>query len=244
VECKTINYFITDLSQRNPMPNEISKVINFVLSSILIACPVYAQELQKPLPNGAKLIIEYSTEGKLSGFSNTVNWGKIEQAEAVLKRSTNGALIEIETSNGKGFVVFLPSYFSHPITQHSAQANVSSDRVNTSPPIQGENWQGKMNVTASVPVNWCADLMIKSEAKFEVLADVEFKLKVKGNEQTLKVTPVLENGTWQRCYSAKRTPKLLWSKELEMPLSLEWTNWSIERGLSATAFKINIKSIE
>jgi hypothetical protein len=107
----------------------------------------------------------------------------------------------------------------------------------------GSTWRAE-NTFPMSPVSWCATNGYKFDSKFEVEAAEKFNLKIADKDVSVSVLPVVERGYWNRCYSGKRFVRMLYSKELDAIVSIEFLSYNPQGQVDPVSYRVNFKEIK
>jgi len=169
-----------------------------------------------------------------NAFSGTVSmaWGERAAREVKVAKNGDASLISggaIDMSIHDSFAVNYAMAGSAP----TGFVSVKTDFSGVEP---GKKWSSDYTVTQA-PASWCAssnDMTFSSSFK---AGDKEpFEIIVNGEKKSIEVFPIYERGYWKRCYSSKVLRKLMYSKDLNMVVSVESAMYSSTTGKPGSVF--------
>lgn len=196
-----------------------------------------------PLGADAVLRAEVSRSVRPAIFSDDHGWSGARPVELRASRSNAGLLV-LDGSNGSQFLVFQKSWFqalrlveagSNPIHVHDSSRPAGA--LST-----GQKWTARI-VFEQAPVDWCNETRIQFEGKFEVGKAESYRLTLNGQPQSMEVLPVVERGTWSRCFSGKRYTRMLYAPALDAVVSIEFITYRTNGQPHEASFRMQVKEL-
>jgi hypothetical protein len=196
-----------------------------------------------PLTGNMLLVTEYTRSVSL-GWSDKKTWSDYAPIEVTWARSADG--LEVFSGAKSGVLVDARTYLHYPVpagvTQLSETISQSSTREGQKLE-PGTSWKAERTYS-SAPVSWCSSNNHNIDSKFEVEPREPYMLKIDGKETTLEVTPVVERGWWNRCYSGKRFTRLLVSRDLGAVVSIEHIGYTVQGQAHESSYRFNVKEVK
>jgi hypothetical protein len=193
-----------------------------------------------PLTDKDIVVAEVSRTVSVGWSKNT--WTNFQSGEATYRRLPND--LQVLDGDVTKFVVSTKTFFSHSQGMRSvpALAVQTSTRDDKSLEV-GLTWKAD-NTFPMLPVSWCATNGYKFDSKFEVEAAESFTLKMADKDVVLSVLPVVEKGWWNRCYSGRRLVRMLYSKEIDAVVSIEFLSYTPQGQVDPASYRVNFKEIK
>jgi hypothetical protein len=107
---------------------------------------------------------------------------------------------------------------------------------------EGMGWSGQMDADFP-PAAWCKEAHSVTVSNFEVEPAEKYEVVVDGNPRSVTVLPVVERGTWNRCYTGKRFTRTLYSPELGVPVAIEHVGYTPTGQVHGSSYRINVKEL-
>lgn len=209
---------------------------------VLSSLGVSAQGIA-PLTGNVLLVTEYTRNVSL-GWSDKKTWSDYAPREVTWSRTADG--LEVFSDARSGVLVDTSTYLHYPVAAGVSQLSetVSQNSTREGQKLEpGTSWKAERTYS-SAPVSWCSSNNHNIDAKFEVEPREPYILKIDGKETTLEVTPVVERGWWNRCYSGKRFTRLLVSKDLGAVVSIEHIGYTVQGQAHESSYRVNVKEIK
>jgi hypothetical protein len=203
----------------------------------------WSQEPLQPLPTGTKLVAEYSRQVSLAMFSGDRSWSEYRAVETVFVREATGELLLTaapDLSLRLDPVSFLHyrAGFGNPVAQ---DLKMSAARQ-PGQVAAGMRWQAELTADFP-PASWCKDARWTVVSSIEIEPAELYEIAVAGQPMKVRVLPVVERGTWNRCYTGRRYTRTLYSPELGTILSVEHVGYTPTGQAHASSYRVNVKEI-
>jgi hypothetical protein len=209
-----------------------------LLYACVVASRLHAESaLNMPLDT----VIAESSRTASIGWSGKVSWSDYEPRTYKV-----GRMGAVQILRGQfGFIRFNSDNFStipYPDGLPPEILAESSTR-NGSSLTSGAKWNGEV-IWNGQPATWCNELKAVWSGSIEVEAAENFTLRIDGNETTVPVLPVVERGTWKRCYSGKRYQRFLWSPDFQTVMAIEFQTYNPLGKLHEASYSMRVKEIQ
>ena len=218
------------------------KFILGTVALVLSSVGAFAQGIA-PLTGNVLLVTEYARNVSL-GSSDKNIWSDYAQRDFSWSRTADG--LEVFSGATASVLVDTTTYLHYPVAAGVSQLSetFSQSSTRTGNALEpGASWKAERTYT-STPASWCYDLKNYLDSKFEVGPREPYTLKIDGKEITLEVTPVVERGWWNRCYSGKRFTRLLVAKGLGAVVSIEHIGYNPQGQVHESSYRVNVKEIK
>lgn len=218
------------------------KFILVAAGLVLSSFGVLAQGIA-PLTGNVLFVTEHARDVSLggsdkntwSGFTpRELKWSRAAEAVEVLAGVTASVLIDTKT------------YLHYPVAAGVSQLSetVSQSTTRAGQSLEaGASWKADRTYTTT-PVSYCSNNNHNIDSKFEVYPQESYTLIIDGKETKLEVTPVVERGWWNRCYSGKRYTRFLVSKDLGAVVSIEHIGYTVQGQAHESSYRLNVKEIK
>lgn len=197
-------------------------ILRFITLLALSVSFAFAQSNEK------EVTVTFSTAANLvktSFLSDKIDitWDNVSELETKTKQEDGKFLLTgksgVSTLDLKKFSYYLniPNIANPPHTVESS----FDGTIET-----GKKWKSEQHFTG-FPVTWCAStLESKMTSDFSVGEKEVVSILLAGTPTDITVYPIYERGIWARCISGKFLRKILFSKELGAPISVETVMYS------------------
>lgn len=227
------------------MTNTNIRVAAVLVGSLVGACGALAQGVAAPLSPGDMVVAEVSRTATTTWLGKVTGWDKYQQASYRITRDGD----QVQTLHGMAGLGLLRldlgafMVISYPKAPVPEIVSASTDRGGAAI-AQGMKWSSRMTYVGQ-PVDWCSqELRTTFEGAYEVEAQELLRLSVDGKETALPVFPIVERGTWTRCYVGNRYQRFLWSPDLQTVLGLEFQTYNPKGIVHAASFSMRVKEIQ
>ncbi len=196
-----------------------------------------------PLTGNVQLVTEFSRNVSL-GSSDKNTWSDYTPREVKWSRTADG--LEVLSGTTASILVDTKTYLHYPAAAGVSQLSETISQKSTREGQKlepGTSWKAERTYS-SPPVSWCSNNNHNIDAKFEVEPREPYMLKIDGQETTLEVTPVVERGWWNRCYSGRRFTRLLVSTDLGAVVSIEHIGYTGQGQAHESSYRVNVKEIK
>lgn len=212
---------------------------HMVLLALLVAGSCCAQTVAQQPPRAA--VAALSREVALSFFGNDVSW----RNEAVGTLTETRPEGEIVLTGAQSAVwVHLGTFLHHrgrPGQPHAPDIRFGGGRP-PGPLTPSQRWRASMASTGA-PVPWCVEEQQSVDSAFNVEAQQPYAIKVDGVERQVQVLPVVEQGTWTRCYTGKRSTRLLFAPELGTVVAIEHLSYNPQGRVHESSFRLRLTEL-
>jgi hypothetical protein len=209
---------------------------------ILSTAGVFAQAVA-PLTGNAVFVTEVAREVSF-GWGSKMTWSGYVPREVNWSRTADG--LEVLGGTSASLLVDTGTYLHYPVAAGVSQLSgtISQGSTREGRKLEpGTSWKADRKYT-TVPVTYCSSNDHSIDSKFEVGPGEPYVLKIDGNELTIEVTPVVENGWWNRCYSGKRFTRFLVSRDLGAVVSIEHVGYTPQGHAHESSYRLNVKEIK
>ncbi|MDP1611296.1 MAG: hypothetical protein Q8M11_09570 [Sulfuritalea sp.] len=218
------------------------KYVVIAAALVLSTFGVLAQGIA-PLTGSVLFVTEFARDVSL-GWSDKKTWSGYTPREVKWSRAADG--VEVLAGTTASVLIDTKTYLHYPaaagVSQLSETFSQSTTREGQSLE-PGASWKAERTY-ASAPATWCHDNKNFLDSKFEVEPHEPYTLIIDGKETTLQVTPVVERGWWNRCYSGKRFTRLLVSKDIGAVVSIEHIGYTPQGQAHDSSYRLNVKEIK
>ena len=219
--------------------------MKYLLGTVALVLSTFCAFAQgiAPLTGNVLLVTEYTRNVSL-GWSDKKTWSDYTPRDVTWSRTAEG--LEVFSGATASVLVDTKTYLQYPVAAGVSQLSetVSQSSTRTGNELEpGASWKAERTYT-STPATWCHDLKNYLDSKFEVEPREQYTLKIDGKDTTLEVTPVVERGWWNRCYSGKRFTRLLVSKDLGAVVSIEHIGYNPQGQVHESSYRVNVKEIK
>jgi hypothetical protein len=218
------------------------KYILSVVALVFSSVSTFAQGIV-PLTGNVLLVTEYTRNVSL-GWSDKKTWSDYAPRELTWSRTAEG--LEVFSGQTANVIVDTKTYLHYFSAAGNAQLSetISQSSSREGPKLDsGTAWKAERTF-ATPSVSYCSDTKTKFDSKFEVEPRETYALKIDGKDTTLEVTPVVERGWWNRCYSGKRFTRLLVSQDLGAVVSIEFVSYTGQGQAHESSYRFNVKEIK
>jgi hypothetical protein len=196
-----------------------------------------------PLAGHVLFVTEFSRNVSL-GTSDKNKWSDYTSRNLTWSRTADG--LEVFTGSAASVLVDTKTYLHYPAAPGTSQLSETVSQSSTREGQKldpGTSWKADRTYV-SVPVSYCSSNNHNIDSKFEVATQEPYTLIIDGKETTLQVTPVVERGWWNRCYSGRRYTRLLVSKDLGAVVSVEHIGYTGQGQAHESSYRFNVKEIQ
>jgi hypothetical protein len=218
----------------------------FALSLTFVTGVVGAQEALRPLSSADTVQAESSRTAKTTWQGKVEGWENYEPRTFTVVRG-DGALQTLLVSF-RGQVTKLrfdaASFSTIPYVQEKAPEVLAETTTRQADALApGLKWTTRITYVAA-PADWCAnELKATFDGTFEVESQENYPLRIDGKDMTVSVLPVVERGTWNRCYKGKRYQRFLWSPDLQSVVAIEFQTYNPLGKLHEASYSMRVKEI-
>jgi hypothetical protein len=205
-----------------------------------------AQEALRPLSSTDTVQAEFSRTAKTTWRGKVEGWDKYESLSFTVTRGKDAVQTLILPLQAKAKLQIDTHSFIHiGYTQETAPEIISTTTTRARDPLApAMKWSSQVTYVGE-PVNWCkSELKMVLDGSYEVEAEESFALRIGGKDMSLSVLPVVQRGTWNRCYSGKMYQRFLWSPDLQTVLAIEFQTYNPVGKLHEASFSMRVKEIE
>jgi hypothetical protein len=224
--------------------------MNKPITALLLALAVEAanaQEVLRPLSSTDTVQAESSRTAKTTWLGKVEGWDNYEPRTFTVARG-DGALQTLLVSF-RGQLTKLrfdaASFSTIPYVQEKAPevlADTTTRQAGALAP--GMKWTSRITYVGA-PADWCPnDFKSTFDGTFEVEPQESYPLRIDGKDMTVSVLPVVERGTWNRCYTGKRYQRFLWSPDLQTVVAIEFQTYNPLGKLHEASYSMRVKEIE
>ncbi len=214
-----------------------------VIAALVLSSVGVAAQGIVPLAGNVGFVTEIARDVSLGGGDKNT-WSGYAPADTTWSRTSEG--VEVFGGKAASLLVDTKTYLHFPVaagtTQLSQTVSQSSTRGDKALD-PGAAWKADRTYTTT-SVTYCHSDNHSVDSKFEVEPPETYKLVIDGKEMAVEVTPVVERGWWNRCYSGKRYTRLLVSKQLGAVLSIEHVGFTPQGQAHSSSFRLNVKEIK
>lgn len=218
-----------------------------VLSLMFVIGAVKAQEVLRPLSPTDTVQAEVSRTAKTTWLGKVEGWDKyeprifkVQRGEGTVQTLTGG--IREPVSNLR---LDIRSFTTLGYTLAQAPEVLATETTRPDGELKpGMKWASKIYYV-STPVDWCpSELKATHDSTFEVEPQESYALRIGDKDTTVTVLPVVERGTWNRCYKGKRYQRFLWSPDLQSVVAIEFQTYNPLGKLHEASYSMRVKEIE
>lgn len=214
----------------------------FTAAVVLSTFGAFAQGIA-PLTGSVLFVTEVARDVSF-GWSDKKAWSGYVPTEMKWSRAVDG--LEIFAGKTANILIDTKTYFQYGAAAGESQLSETFSQSSTREGQSlepGATWKADRTY-AGQPATWCHDTKSNYDSKFEVDPREAYTLLIDGKETTLEVTPVVERGWWNRCYSGKRFTRLLVSREIGAVLSIEHVGYTPQGQAHSSSYRMNVKEIK
>ncbi|WP_396434540.1 hypothetical protein [Limnohabitans sp.] len=226
-----------------------------VLMGFVLACISNAQaqgglnkshEVIPPLSSTDTVQAETSRTPKTTWLGKVEGWDKYEPRSFTVARGENAVqtLIGPVQANAKN-QIDTHSFIHIGYTQATAPEIISTTTTRPHAPLApAMKWSSQVTYVGQ-PADWCkSELKMVLDGSYEVEPEESFALRIGGKEMSLPVLPVVQRGTWKRCYSGKTYQRFLWSPDLQTVVAVEFQTYNPLGKLHEASFSMRVKEVQ
>jgi len=185
----------------------------------------------------------FVTEVTRNVGTDNKTWSGYKPSELTWSRSPEG--VEVLTGKTSAILVDTRTYLHYPVAAGVTQLTETISQSTTREGLAlepGISWKAERTY-ANPPASWCSSSRSNLDSKFEIEQIEPYTLIIDGKETTLQVTPVVERGWWNKCYSGKRYTRFLVSKDLGAVIAIEHIGFTPQGQAHESSYRWNVKEI-